>query len=112
MNATDGAIYSFSLDNGSASYKTIKNTMARGICGTGLVDVIAALLKNDIIDESGFMEDEYVLFEGIALTHNDVRQYQLAESAVYSAIISLMKKQGITFEDISGTYISGGFSAV
>ncbi|MBE6536862.1 MAG: DUF4445 domain-containing protein [Ruminococcaceae bacterium] len=111
MSATDGAIYSFSIDNGSASYKTVNNTEAKGICGTGLVDAVAALLKNGFIDGGGFMEDAYALSEGIALTPEDVRQYQLAKSAVYSAIISLMKKQGVAFEDISGMYISGGFSA-
>ena len=52
-----------------------------------------------------------MLSEGVYLSCEDVRQYQLAKSAVYSAILSLMKTDGVGFEDISKMYISGGFSA-
>ena len=111
MGATAGAIYSFGLNYGHAEYKTIGDVTPRGICGTGLIDIISELLKNGIIDESGYMDGDYPLCEDIYLSADDVRQYQLAKSAVYSAILSLMKTEGIGFEDISKMYISGGFSA-
>lgn len=111
MSATKGAIYAFSLDYGHASYKTIADMPAKGICGTGLVDCISELLKNEIIDETGYMDGDYTIAENVFLTPEDVRQYQLAKSAVYSAILSLMKTEGVGFEKISKLYISGGFSA-
>lgn len=111
MSATKGAVYAFGLDYGQASYKTIADDKPVGICGTGLIDIIAELLKNEIIDETGYMDDDYEIAEGVYLSCGDVRQYQLAKSAVCSAILSLMRTEGVTFDDISHMYISGGFSS-
>lgn len=111
MSATAGAIYSFELNYGHSKYKTVADASPKGICGTGLIDIVSELLKNELIDESGYMGGNYPICEGISLSADDVRQYQLAKSAVYSAILSLMKAVGIDFEDISKMYISGGFSA-
>ncbi len=116
MSATSGAIYSFRLntENGvtEAEIKTIGGAVPEGICGTGLVDIIAELLKNGIIDETGYMECEYYhIADGVGINQDDVRQYQIAKSAVYSGINSLIKGVDIKFDDIEKMYISGGFSA-
>lgn len=111
MSATKGAIYAFELNCGQTKYKTIANDTPAGICGTGLIDIIAELVKNGIIDETGYMDEDYKLSDNVYLSCEDVRQYQLAKSAVYSAILSLMKTENIGFESISKMYISGGFSS-
>ena len=111
MSATRGAIYAFLLNYGHAQYKTIADEKPTGICGTGLIDIISELLKNEIIDETGYMDEDYILSDGVYLSCEDVRQYQLAKSAVYSAVLSLMKTENVGFDDISKMYISGGFSA-
>jgi uncharacterized 2Fe-2S/4Fe-4S cluster protein (DUF4445 family) len=111
MSATAGAITSFSLNYGHTSFKTVENERARGICGTGLIDVIAELLRNGIIDETDYLEEDYPICDGVFLSCADVRQYQLAKSAVSAAILSLMKTEGIGFADIGHLYLSGGFSA-
>ncbi len=111
MSATKGAIYAFQLSEGHASYKTIADEKPKGICGTGLIDVISELVNNGIIDETGYMEEDYTVFENVYLSREDVRQYQLAKSAVHSSILALMKTEGVGFEDIANMYISGGFSA-
>lgn len=111
MSATDGAIYAFELNNGEAVYKTIENKKPVGICGTGLIDIISELLKNGVIEETGFMEEDYIITEDVILSREDVRRYQLAKSAIYSAIHSLIKSEGVNFDDISALYISGGFSS-
>lgn len=110
MSATKGAVYAFEMNYGHSSYKTISDEKPVGICGTGLIDIIAELLKNEIIDETGYMDDDYEIAEGVYLSCGDVRQYQLAKSAVCSAILSLMKTEGVAFDGISHMYISGGFS--
>jgi hypothetical protein len=62
--------------------------------------------------KNGDIEDEeFVICGDVTLTQNDIRQYQLAKSAIYSAIITLMKQKNVTFGDIENVYISGGFSA-
>ena len=111
MSATPGAIYAFEIKNGRADYKTIADEKASGICGTGLIDIISGLLESGDIDDTGYMEEDYALAEGVYLSCEDVRQYQLAKSAVYSAILSLMRTEGVSADDISKMYVSGGFSA-
>ncbi len=108
MSASPGAICAFSAQG----YRTVGDKLAQGLCGTGLVDVIAALLEDGTLDETGFMECEpYEIAPGVTLTQGDVRQYQLAKSAVCSAVQSLVNRQDISFDDIDALYISGGFSA-
>ncbi|MBR6531603.1 MAG: DUF4445 domain-containing protein [Clostridia bacterium] len=108
MSATGGAVYSYK--NGICH--TVGNLPARGICGTGLVDIVAGLLKNGTVDETGFMECEsFPITDGVEITQADIREYQLAKSAVYSAIVTLVRQKGIAFDDIETMYISGGFSA-
>ena len=111
MSATKGAIYAFELNYGHAQYKTIQDEAPTGICGTGLIDIVSELVKNEIIDETGYMDEDYGLSDEVYLSCEDVRQYQLAKSAVYSAVLSLMKTENVGFDDISKMYISGGFSA-
>ncbi|MBE6662500.1 MAG: DUF4445 domain-containing protein [Ruminococcaceae bacterium] len=113
MSATEGAIYAFSLgEDGSPVYKTVGGRTPRGICGTGLVDMIAALLASGIIDGSGYMErGRYPITEDVFLTDADVRQYQLAKAAIHAAILTLMKTEKVSFDDIAHLYIAGGFSA-
>ncbi|MBQ8209113.1 MAG: DUF4445 domain-containing protein [Clostridia bacterium] len=108
MSATDGAVCSYT----ESGIKTVGDLPAKGICGTGLVDIIAELLFDEIIDETGFMEcEQFDIADGVYLNQADIRQYQLAKSAVYSAIITLLEIRNISFDDIEKMYISGGFSA-
>lgn len=108
MSATSGAIYAYAENQ----VRTIADAPARGICGTGLIDVVAYLLQRGFVDETGYMEDEtFEVAPGVHFIQADVRQYQLAKSAIYSAIQTLVKIQGISFEDIETLFISGGFSS-
>ena len=113
MSATPGAIASFCFHgSGKPLFETIGGIEPKGICGTGLVDLIAVLCELGEIDETGYMGcEEYPVTEQILFTQGDVRQYQLAKSAVCSAIQALLKVQGISYEQIDKMYISGGFSA-
>ena len=109
MSATPGAICAFSEDR---KVTTIGNEAPKGICGTGLIDIVAAFVADGTIDETGAIEDDEIkIADGVVLTGQDIRQLQLAKSAVYSAILSLMKLRNIDFESIETLYISGGFSA-
>ena len=107
MSASKGAVYAYS----ESGYKTVGNVSPKGICGTGLIDVIAELLYNEI-DETGYMECEnFEIAEGVLLSQGDVRQFQLAKSAVFSAVETLLSIKGITHTDVEKVFISGGFSS-
>ena len=108
MSASSGAICAYSANG----YRTVGDAPAAGLCGTGLVDVIAALLQAGVIDGTGYMACEtYGIAPGVTLTQADVRQYQLAKAAVFAAVRTLLQRQGVGFDDVDALYISGGFSA-
>lgn len=111
MSALPGAICSFSLIGGSPSFETVGGVDPTGICATGLIDLIFELLRIGEIDETGYMEDNYRIKNGVYLSPADVRQLQLAKSAVHSAIEALMDIAGIGYGDIETLYVSGGFAS-
>jgi len=107
MSAVRGAVYAYSADG----VKTIDNVPPRGVCGTGLVDVMAALVKSDAMDETGYLEGEsFMVAPNVTLTQEDVRQFQLAKAAVYAAIMTLLFRQGVSYDDVEQLYITGGFA--
>lgn len=109
MSATEGAIYSYSADG---VFEKINNKTPKGICGTGLIDIISVLVEKGVIEETGYMDcEEFFITDTIKLTQKDIRQFQLAKSAVYSGIIAILNEKSISFSDIENLFISGGFSA-
>ena len=57
MRAAEGAIYKVKIDNKVITYKAIKDGKVRGICGSGLIDLIAELVKLGLINKSGKLVD-------------------------------------------------------
>jgi len=98
-------------------YKTIGDKAPIGICGSGLIDLIAYLLDKSAIDCSGKMANEYLIEErrssgvdhDIVLTQKDVREVQLAKSAIYAGILTLIDIAGIRPDQIGRVYLAGGF---
>jgi len=107
MAAVRGAVSAYS-DDGRIT--VIGNTEPEGICGSGIVDIVAYLLRKGIVDESGFLKDSFVVYPGnnIMITRQDIREIQLAKSAIFSGIRILMKHAGIGFEDIEALFLAGG----
>lgn len=110
MRGAVGAIDRVSIVNGSLFCHVIGEAQPIGICGSGLIDAVAALLDLEILDETGYLEDDFVTLSGkICLTQQDVRMVQLAKSAIYSGISTLVSQNGASFEDMDALYIAGGF---
>jgi uncharacterized 2Fe-2S/4Fe-4S cluster protein (DUF4445 family) len=108
MAAVAGAISGFS-DDGSA--QVIGNIEPSGICGSGIVYIVAYLVRKGIVDETGFLNESFVIHPGknIIVTRQDIREIQLAKSAIYSGIRILMKRAEVGFKDIEALFLAGGF---
>ena len=94
------------------SITTIGNAPPVGICGSGLVDAAAIMRKRGIIDETGFIADGekgFCLAPCVSITGRDIRQFQLAKSAIFSGIRLLCKNSGLEAADIRNVFIAGGF---
>ena len=109
-----GAIDHVWQENQKVCYSTIGNIPPVGICGSGIIDAVAVMLERGIIDETGaFTEDEdfYPIHNNIGITAQDVRQIQLAKSAVRAGIETLLDITEKSAEDIKVFYIAGGFGS-
>jgi uncharacterized 2Fe-2S/4Fe-4S cluster protein (DUF4445 family) len=108
MNASAGAISSFARPG---EYRVIGNTQTSGICGSGIVDIVAWLTANGIVDETGYMRDDFMIDEGtnVRVTQSDIREIQLAKSAIYSGMKILAMRRGLKFSDLDALFLAGGF---
>ena len=107
-----GAIDRVEVHDGEVVCHTIGNIRALGICGSGLVDAIAAMLDTEVIDETGFLEDDdFVLRDGVKLKQADIRAVQLAKAATHAGIMSLLQAAKCSPKDVSTVYLAGGFGS-
>jgi uncharacterized 2Fe-2S/4Fe-4S cluster protein (DUF4445 family) len=107
-----GAIKEVQIENGKALYKTIGYADPVGICGSGLIDILAELLENHIINGRGkFYGDkkEFNIAGGIGLSEGDIDQLNLAKTAVSVGIKILMERYGIELEEIDNLFLAGAF---
>jgi len=135
MIAKAGAIEGVSFGDGELHYRVIGNVKPEGLCGSGLVDLIAVLLQCGIIDESGLIRtsrqkkarelnarvmarsgakaflvastEESATGKPIYLTQKDVREFQLAKGAIAAGIRTLMDELNIAVKDIDRVYLAG-----
>lgn len=82
-----------------------------GICGSGLIDAVAALLKREDLDETGYLEDDVTLLGDVYLTQKDIRNVQLAKAAVCAGILTVLEASGTSACDVDTFYIAGGFGS-
>lgn len=114
MQGAPGAIDHAWVRDGALEIHVIGDIPPTGICGSGVADVLAGLLALDRLDETGLLDDgaeAWPLALGVALTQWDVRQVQLAKSAVRSGIETLMARAGLKAEDVTELAIAGGFGS-
>ena len=110
MRGAIGAIDKVSLSDDALCAHVIGETAPKGICGSGLVDAVACMLDAEILDESGFLEDEpFVIREPVSLTQKDIRMLQLAKSAICAGLMTLIRGETLTPDAISVLFIAGGF---
>lgn len=107
--AVAGAIDHARVENGEIVYTTIGGGEATGICGSGLIDLTAALLDRGDITPMGRMAGDVRLSERVYLARSDIREVQLAKAAIASGIRILAEQAGAALADIEKVYLAGGF---
>lgn len=122
MMAKPGAIDSFRVtDDDKFEYTVIGGTDPKGLCGSGLIDVLAQLFRVGFIDKKGrYTNRTYLLADvggeivteiadGVYLSNDDAYNAIMTKAAIYSATETLVKGLGVSISDISKIYIAGGF---
>jgi uncharacterized 2Fe-2S/4Fe-4S cluster protein (DUF4445 family) len=131
VRAMNGAIERVWINNGLVEYSTIGNAKAKGICGSGLIELIAELFSNGVIDRTGkiqldnnsvrteigsngnqfvvaFKEDT-AIDKNIVMTDVDIQNILRTKAAVYASCSVLLKTFSYQFSDLSNVFIAGSF---
>ena len=106
-----GAIDRVDVDGDETVFHTIGEKEAVGLCGSGLIDAVAALLELEIIDETGAMDDDHFFTGEVYLAPADVRAVQLSKAAIYAGIQCLLDAAGCKEKDVASVYLAGGFGS-
>lgn len=112
MRAATGAISSVTYENDRLHCHVIGNVKAKGLCGSGLIDIVSVLLQNGQIGmfgEFGSELDSFELVDDIVINQQDIREFQLAKAAIASGLSILLKEMNITYNEVSKIFIAGGF---
>lgn len=111
MRGAEGAVDHVWIEKGSLRWSVIGGGEAKGLCGSGLLDLVACLLELDIISETGRMDRETYYLEDTAvyLTQKDVREVQLAKGAIRAGIELMCSHWGVTPEDVDEVLLAGAF---
>ena len=132
MPASPGAISGVAWEDGQVAVKVVGDVAPIGICGTGIVDAVALMVRLGVVDDTGYLLGADELEEPLAshagregdrnvfylvpdhslyITQNDVRSLQLAKAAVCAGILTMVEAAGIQVSDIKKLEIAGGFGA-
>lgn len=132
MRAAGGAIQRVEISAaGDLAYETVGSVPPRGICGSGLVDLLAELLRTGFMDRAGqLMPEAPVVREGpgglevlvapaevtatgrdLTLGTADIENLLRAKAAVYAGASLLVRRLGMEMSDIERIYVAGGFGA-
>ncbi len=133
MRAAHGAIESVDVDpdTGAARYHTIGGGAPQGICGSGMIELLANLFITGWLNPAGKLDRDrpspyikndgkrarYIIAsaeesangEAIAISEMDIENIVRAKGAIYSACSLMLQHIGIGFEDLARIYIAGGF---
>ena len=128
MRATEGAIEDVRINRKTLEpeIKVIGDTVPIGICGSGMIDVVAEMFLTGILNQKGKLQREiskriregedgleFVVYSqdgrDIVLTEPDIENIIRAKAAIYAGFSILLKEVGYTFDDIHKVYIAGGF---
>ncbi|MBU1362453.1 MAG: DUF4445 domain-containing protein [Gammaproteobacteria bacterium] len=123
MRAAEGAIEKVFIEDGHLRVATIGQRKAIGLCGSGVLDTLAAMHRGGLINDSGRLAPAHpdiamvngkkaVKLEGdVHFSQDDVRAVQLAKAAIRTATELLLDEAGLSADDLDQFIIAGAFGA-
>lgn len=129
IRAMEGAIQAVSVRGNGLAVETIRNGRPKGICGSGVIDLLSIFLKHKIIDRSGRIKEnnickvrssdgvkEIVLVnkkdsatgKDIVINENDIKNVIHSKGAIYTGIEVLLRESGYKKSDLKHVFIAGG----
>lgn len=114
-----GAICRVNMQDHQVYVQTIQGAAPCGICGSGVIDAMAAFVQHQLVDTKGRLREPYFSHgfsvaltqdrQRITLSQQDIREIQMAKGAIRAGIEVLIKRAGAVYSDIRHVYLAGGF---
>lgn len=111
VGSVPGAIHRVWPEDGTLRWAALGDLPPVGLCGSGLLDAVAALLDTDQLDETGRLAGPCSIAPSVSLTQADIRAVQLAKAAIAAGITTLLHHAACTPEDVQHVHIAGGFGS-
>ena len=123
MRAAEGAIERVSVVDNRLRIETIGNRQPAGLCGSGVIDALAALRQAGILDDGGRIAGQHpdiaeidgvrvaVLAPDVQFNQHDVRAVQLAKAAIRTGVELLLRERNLQEDDIALVVIAGAFGS-
>lgn len=122
MRAEEGAVDAVKITEGEIRVHTIGNARAKGICGSGILELLAELFLNGWMDLRGklipgvsdavFEEEDQVKVRyapGLSFSEQDIQEFLKTKAAAGTMVEYMMNQIGITMEDVERFYVAGAF---
>ena len=114
MPAVPGAIYWFSIDGKKNKWKTIGNSKPVGVCGSGMIDILGELIKNNMMDKKGYLKDRkaFKIADNIKLAQSDIKGEKgllWSKAAVSLGIKALIEEANLNIAELDKVYLAGSF---
>ena len=116
MLAKDGAIDSVRIIDGKVHYTVIGGGEPKGICGSGIIDLVAQMFLAGFLDRRGNFTDKanakdgvFTVVGDVVITQSEISNVIMTKAAIYSASGTMVRSLGVSFDDLERIYIAGGF---
>lgn len=113
MPAMKGAIHKVFSKKGKFKYKVLGSKKPLGLCGSGMLDLIAEMLTNKVMDQSGKLDKkhngEFFLTKDISIRQEEVDYFKESKAAIFATVHTILQELGLQYKDLDTIYIAGGF---
>jgi uncharacterized 2Fe-2S/4Fe-4S cluster protein (DUF4445 family) len=109
VGAIEGAITRFKIEDGQAAYETLGGKHAVGVCGSGVIDLLAELLHNGIMDRRARIRQDYCFTDSLCISQEDINQLIIAKAGLRTDQDLLIRYYGLKPGELERIYLAGAF---
>lgn len=113
MPAMNGAINKVWTENDELKYNVMGQDEPTGLCGSGMLDLIAEMLANGVMDRSGTLDDEYgkefTLTGDISVLQREITYFKESKAAIFATVQTLLSIAQLSLNELDTIYVAGGF---
>jgi uncharacterized 2Fe-2S/4Fe-4S cluster protein (DUF4445 family) len=109
VGAIEGAITRFKIEEGQAAYETLGGKHAVGVCGSGVIDLLAELLHNGIMDRRARIRQDYCFTDNLCISQEDINQLIIAKAGLRTDQDLLIRYYGLKPGELERIYLAGAF---